>query len=89
MGVPRGAMVRGWLTSAFCSLAVEAWFRDISYPGHGKEIDRAKAASLPSAAFSPLWVPCRVSDQDGVGMAVSSPYIDVALASYSSPSPWS
>lgn len=82
-------MVRGWLTSTFYSLAVEAWFRDISYPGHGKEIDRAKAASRPSAAFSPLWVLSRVSDHDGVGRGVSSPYIDVALASHSSPSPWS
>lgn len=49
-------MLRGWLTSTFCSLAVDTWPGDISYSGHGKGIDRVQAASLPSAAFSPQWL---------------------------------
>lgn len=51
------------LTYTFYSLAVDAWLGDISYSGHGKEIDRAQAAPLPSAAFSPQWVLscCRLS----------------------------
>lgn len=48
-GCVQGAMVRDWLTSDICSLAVDA---SPQFLGHGKEIDGAQAASALGCLLS-------------------------------------